>query len=237
VKGEGVWSTSRGAGAAALLACLCSCTKPDPDALLHAQDLPGASKAWEKLHGSPLDIDHPAAQALAVRAGSDASITAGKVAEAMSAVRLLERSRGFHAVNVDEPFDTAKDLFAGVEALAAQPVFVAVGRATNPGDPDPTVANAPLPWAGGRLVASSRKGLADLGARLDKDPPAGVVTMALHDTTGELFLFAEHADSGWVVHTASDTRAAVRVMRAAEILRDQGLDTMHAREGEGILER
>lgn len=225
------------------LACACSCAgSPDPEALLRARDLAGASAAWERLHGAPLDIAHPVAEILADRAVRDPAITVAALVETMAAVRLLEGGRRVHTQSVDRPFDRAADLLTAASALAEGPALVAVGRSAGPGDPDPAYASAPLPYDGGRVVGAARTDpggpggdLAELGGRLDANPPARLVTLALRDATGSVWLYTERKDGAWWVLSASDARGAARILVAAELFHDQGAEAMIARVGRGFL--
>jgi hypothetical protein len=205
--------------------------------MLRAQDPAGASRAWEALHGAPLDLDHPAAQVLVARARTDPSVTAATIAETMPAIRLLDGFKRTRNKMIDRPFDTAEILLAGIEAVAEPPLLVAVGRSEIVGEPDPLVPGGALPWNGGRLVGWADHDLAALGASLDANPPARLVTIAARDATGSLYLYAEHTEAGWVVHTASEQAAGIHVMVASEILHDHGREAMVAREGTGLLQR
>jgi hypothetical protein len=204
------------------LALVFACSTPDPDALLRAHDLDGASAAWAKAHGSPLDTDHVVADVLSRRSARDPSITARSLAETMEAIRALEGAPRARARQVDHPFERWEDVMAGAAALGQPPMLVAVGRSETPADQDPFTGGA-LPFSEGRLVGFARRGAGEgpealiaLGRELDADPPTKLVTVVVRTARGEVALFVVREGTGWNAKYSTDPEVAVALMRAAE---------------------
>ena len=151
---------------APMFALLLSCARPDPDVLLRAHDLDGASAAWATRHGQELDIDHPVADILSRRAVTDPTITAATVAETMRAVRLLEAGKATGVIGLDLPVDQLEAWLGAVETLLVPPLLVVAGRSDGALDKDPYPGGA-LPWQRGRLIGFATQGLAALGALVD----------------------------------------------------------------------
>ncbi|MFZ5475525.1 MAG: hypothetical protein ACOZNI_02015 [Myxococcota bacterium] len=205
------------------LLLLLACTRPDPDARLRAHDLDGAAAAWEKRHGTRLDVDHPVADVLATRAARDPSITAATVADTMEAVRALEASPRLGARDADVPFERWEDLLVAAGKLGEPPLIVAVGRSEGVHDKDPWTAGGDLPFRDGRVVGWARRAagegteaLAALGRRLDANPPAKLVTVALRDARGAVAFYARKEADGWWVRWTTDPEAAGALLRLME---------------------
>ncbi|MDP2311094.1 MAG: hypothetical protein Q8P18_34055 [Pseudomonadota bacterium] len=229
---------------AILLLVLACKSPPDPDARLRAGDLEGAAVAWEALHGSPLDVAHPAAVSLAARAPRDPSITAALLVDTLEAVRLLEQAPVKRTEELDLTFDRFTDLGAALDALAEGPAMVAVGRSETFADRDPYTTDAPLPWKGGRLVGFALTPsippagpFEALGAALDANPPAKLVTVGVSDVSGILYLNVERRDGTWWAISASNGRAGARLVLAAASVRDYGGATLRERQGGGFVRR
>lgn len=198
-----------------LLALLLGCGAPDPDALLRRHDLDGASAAWERLHGEPLDVDHRAVDALATRAARDPGITTAYVAEAMRAVRLVEAVPEAGLADVDAPFSSMEALLRGVERGVRGPLLVAVARPETRADGDPYVQDAPLPCRGGRVIGWAQTDLAALGARIDADPPGRKVVVAVRGAEGDFWMVVRRDLEGWWLVGATNREGASRVLSAS----------------------
>lgn len=233
---------------------------PDPDARLRAGDLDGAAAAWQALHSSPLDVGHPAAVSLAARAPRDPAITVAVLVDTLDAVRLLEQAPHKRTEALDLTFDRMADLGAALDALAEGPAILVVGRSENPADRDPYTTDAALPWKGGRLVGFARGASAPrsaprsalpsalpsaprsgpleaLGATVDANPPAKLVTLGAADESGALYLHVERRDGIWQVISASEAHAGARLVLAADSVRDYGGATLRERQGGGFVRR
>ena len=209
---------------------LAACRPADPDALLHAGDLPGAGAA------ARVDVAHPVGDLLAFRARTDPSVTIEGIADAVDAVRLLEGAPVVRTQPLDLSFARMEDLGAALEALAEGPSILAVGRADGRGDGDP-YTGGPIPWRGGRVVGWARHDLAALGKQVDADPPPRLVTVAARDATGSVFLGVERREGAWWILSVADPEAAARVVLAAESVRDYGGPALRARRGGGFVRR
>lgn len=228
-----------------LLALACSApSAPDPDARLRAGDLQGTAAAWEAVHGAPLDVVHPAAEALAARAPRDPSITAAVLVESLDALRLLEDAPVKRTEVLDLTFDRLADLGAALQALGEGPTMFAVGRSESPMDRDPYTTDAELPWKGGRLVGyaytvpgGASGTFAALGAKVDANPPAKLVTIAARDATGSVFLNVQRQGDIWSVISASNAHVGARLLLAASAVHDYGESTLRERQGRGIVRR
>ncbi len=209
---------------------------PDPDARLRDGDLAAAASASAR-RGVPLDIDHPVAEILAVRARTDATITTASIADAMEAVRFLEQAPIIRKQGLDLSFARFEDLGAALDALAEGPALLVVGRSENLADKDPFLMGGDLPWKGGRLVGWARTDLAALGRRLDADPPPKLVVVGVRDDSGSVYLNIERRDAAWWPVAASDAVVAARLVLAAEAVRDYGGPALREREGGGFVRR
>ncbi len=219
-----------------MLALLLSCARPDPDALLRAHDLDGASAAWAAIHGEALDIDHPVADILSRRAVTDPAITAATVAETMRAVRLLEAGKATGVTGLDLPVDQLAPWLGAVEALALPPLLVVAGRSDGALDKDPYQGGA-LPWQRGRLIGFATHGLTALGARVDEAAAPRLVTLRLQDQTGDLLLTFAPLDGIWWTTAASDARAGARLVLAGNLAVEEGTAAAVARYGKGVVGR
>jgi hypothetical protein len=232
-----MWST--------LLFSLACSAPPDPDARLRAGDLPGAAAAWEAKNGAPLDVAHPVAVVLSLRAPRDPSITTATIAETVAVTRFLESMPAVRSKPLDLVFDHMADLGAALDALAMPPALVVVGRSENASDTDPfTSPRALLPWKGGRIVtwASVAAGAAPgafeaLGALIDANPPVNLVTIAMRDATGHLHLTMELRAGAWFAAGASDAYVGARVVLAADSVRDFGGAALRVKQGAGFVRR
>ncbi len=220
---------------------LLACAAPDPDALLRAGDVAGAAAAWNATHDVPVDLDHEVASILA-RREPDASVA--RVAEAVEAVRLVEAGPVRSRLELNTPVGSFTTVVAGARAVARLPLVVAVGRSDARGDVDVLQRGSAIPWFGsseagmaaarGRLVGwtryvtadgvgtttdgwTSRRGTLDLAAWLDANPPARLVTLALEDATGSVWIWAERGAEGWTLLATSSLGAADRILRGAPI--------------------
>ncbi|MDP2314713.1 MAG: hypothetical protein Q8P41_17550 [Pseudomonadota bacterium] len=234
-----------------ILLLLAACTgrgAPDPDAKLRGGDLDGAAAAWQAAHGEPLDLDHPAAQALALRAPRDPSITTASLADTVAVARFLEQAPIVRTQSLDLSFARMADLGAALDALAVPPALFAIGRSESLGDRDPYLPGAALPWKGGRIVGWARLPgepatagtpgpLEAFGATLDANAPAKLVTIGVSDASGDVYLNVERREDAWWVVAASNADAGARLVLAAESVRDYGGATLRTREGEGFVRR
>jgi hypothetical protein len=213
------------------------CRAPDPDGKLRAGDLAGAAVAWEAVRHTPLDIDHPAAEALAARAPRDATITAERIADTMDAIRFLEQAPRKGTKAVDLTFPSFTDWFTALDSLAEPPALVVVGRSESIGDHDPYTQGGALPWKGGRVVGWAHTDLAALGRTIDADPPARLIVVGMRDATGVVYVNVERKDGEWAALAADDAFAAARLVLAAQSVRDYGGATLRERQGRGFLRR
>ncbi len=201
----------------ALIACAALAPDvSDPDERLREHDLAGAAAAWAALHGEPLDLSHPAADALVRQSASNPSITAALIAETMRAVRLVESAPDTRTQEVDIPLESLTAYASCTVAILANSSrsatpnwLVAVGRSEVPVDVDPFVGG-PTPFHGGRIVgwASDAAALTTLFARIDKDPPPRKVTLSLHGSGTDLHLFLTYRNGAWWALSASDAASA-----------------------------
>jgi hypothetical protein len=219
---------------------LFACAAPDPDALLRAGDIDAAAAAWNGAHVAQVDLDHEVANLLARR---EPDVTVPRVAEAVDVVRLVEAGPVRSRLELNSPVASIAGVLAGARAAARLPLVVAVGRSDARADVDVLQRGAALPWLGssepgmatarGRLVGwtryaapsgagtatdvwTSRRGTQDLGAWLDANPPARLVTLAFEDATGAAWIWAErHAGEGWTLIATSSYGAADRMLRGA----------------------
>lgn len=228
-----------------LLAIACfDAPAPDPDALLRAGDLDGVAVAWEALHGTALDVRHPAAQALAIRAPRDPSITAATLVDTLLAIRFLENAPLTRTETLDFTFTSLADFGAALDVLADGPAMMAVGRSETRADKDPYTTNAPLPWKGGRLVGHARKPASGasgafeaFGATVDANPPVKLVTIGLADSTGMVYISIERREGRWFVLGTSDAHVGARLVLASETVRESGAAVLREREGRGFVRR
>lgn len=219
------------------LLLLAACGAPDPDALLRKGDVDGAAAAYAERAGAPLDVKHPVAEVLAGRARSDATVTTATIADAMDAVRFLEQAPIIRVQHLDLDFDRFADLGAALDALAEGDALFVVGRSEGLGDKDPYLMGGALPWKGGRVVGWARRDMAALGKSVDENPPAKLVVVGIRDATGEVYLNVERRDGAWVALSASDAKAAARLVLAANAARDYTGPALRAREGGGFVRR
>ena len=217
---------------------LLACAAPEPDALLRAGDVAGAAAAWETTHPARVDLDHEVAQILARR---EADATVPRVGEAVEAARLIESGPVRSRLDLNVPVGSIAGVVAGARAAARSVLVLAVGRSDARGDVDVLQRGSPLPWIGasepgmatarGRIVGwtryaktsgegtatdawTSRRGAQDLGAWLDANPPARLVTLAFEDATGTAWIWAERrAGEGWILIATSSLGAADRMLR------------------------
>lgn len=191
--------------------------QPDVDALLRAHDLVAAAQAFEAEYGKPLDLSHPAADALVRRMATEPGITAEQIAETMRAVRLVESAPDTRTQELDIPFDHLLDYASCTASLLSASAaknsdrsdtwLVAVGRSELPVDADPFIGG-PTPFHGGRVVgwAGDLPTLAALFAAIDKDPPPRKVTLSMHGAS-DLHVFLTHRNGAWWSVSASDAAA------------------------------
>lgn len=219
------------AGGAALGACT---PAPDPDALLRRHDLSGAEAAWKQLHGEEIDLNHHVVDVLAQRAASDPSITMASTLDALEAARLLDRvpTRGMGSVDIG--FDSLESVLGAAGAIAKAPALVVVGRSATPADKDP-YEGGPLPWRSGVLVGWTRADPSVLGRETDKLNPTRLVTIAMQDQTGALWLTVHHQDGLWWATASTDAPACARVLGAGATFTSGGVEAVRAKYGRGLL--
>lgn len=219
-----------------LLALLLACAKPDPDAALRRHDIDGAAAAWKALHGEEVDLNHGLVDVLATRSEGDPTITMAYTLDALDAARLLDRGPRRGTGSLDTGFEKLETVLAGAAALASGPWLFAVGRSEHPGDADPYV-NGALPCSLGRIVGWTRTDAAALGRTVDGNPPGRLVTLALRDTTGDLWITMEHRPGSWWTTASSDPAAAARVIAAGERYAEGGAARVTERYGAGLIPR
>jgi hypothetical protein len=199
-----------------LLTWLIACTRPDADALFQAHDYAAAEAAWESAHGEPVHLAETISDVILLR---DPRATVAQAAPLVRAWRLLEDAPVRTRLEVEEPFDSVSALIRGARMASAHPLELVAGRSEARSDGDPYLPGTPLPFAGGRMHGAQAWRTesdvsAELPARIDKNPPARLMTLALRDTTGSLYLWVEHTPDGWMLKAASSFPAADRVLRA-----------------------
>ena len=205
-----------------LFLALLGCGSPSPDALFQAHDYAGAEAAWARASGEPVHLDETVSDLLLLR---NPKLTVAEAAPAVAAWRLLEDAPVRSRMAVEQPFARVDALIAAAQEVASRPLDLVVGRSEGRGDGDIYVDGTPLPFSGGRMhgwqtwlsrPALGAKGAgtgADLSARLEANPPSRLLTLALRDPTGSLWLWAEHTPDGWMLKAASSFPATDRVLR------------------------
>jgi hypothetical protein len=210
-----------------LLLWALACSRPDADALFRAHDYVAAEAAWEAEHGEAIHLSETISDVILLR---DPRTTVAEAAPLVRAWRLLEDAPVRSRMELEEPFETFRGLIDGARRAAAPPLELVVGRSEARSDGDPYLSGTPLPFAGGRIhgmqtwhtapvpSAGAPASGDDLPARIDANPPARLLTIALRDTSGTLYLWAEHTPDGWMLKAASSFPAADRVLRAMKRL-------------------
>jgi hypothetical protein len=210
-----------------LLLSALACSRPDADALFRAHDYAAAEAAWEAEHGEAIHLSETISDVILLR---DPRATVTEAAPLVRAWRLLEDAPVRSRMELEEPFETFGGLIDGARRAAAHPLELVVGRSEARSDGDPYLAGSPLPFAGGRIHGLQTWHTApvpgndtnarrdDLPARIDANPPARLLTVALRDASGALYLWAEHTPDGWMLKAASSFAAADRVLRAMKRL-------------------
>lgn len=177
---------------------LLSACAPDPDALLHAGRAREAVEAWQAAGGGPIDLAQEAVDALARRGRVDAGVRVRDLAEAGATAALLDGMPARGKRELDLPIDRFADLAACTSTRLAAPWRVAVGRSETPADADP-VSGGALPYSGGRIVgaATDAASLAALLASVDRAQPPRLVTLALSDAHGKVYVAWTFRDGQW----------------------------------------
>lgn len=213
-----------------------ACAEPDPDALLRARDLPGAARALSAREGVTIDLAHPVAEVLAVRAASDPTLTAAEVARTVQAVRRLDAVPAVGLRAVDLSFPDAQSLCGAAAALGRGRVLVVVGRSEHGGDRDPWMGGA-LPWTRGRLVGFATEDHARFGRVVDAEAPARLVTWVIEDETGALVVTTERKPEAWWSHSSNEPRSAARLLLAAHLYATSGAEGVRERNASGLFQR
>jgi hypothetical protein len=203
-----------------LLACTGALGTVDPDDLLRAGEGERAVAAWVASGGAEIDLANPLAQVMLTRAPTEPTITLESIAEAIEAAELLDARPRLGLRSLDRPITSMRALLAGAERVLRGPVYVAVGRSLSRGDRDAHLSGAALPWQGGRIVGWARStgqgSLAALGARIDANPPARLITVGLRGAQRDFWIFVERTPDGWLAKTTSDPDAAGPVLLASD---------------------
>jgi hypothetical protein len=224
---------------------LLACTA-DPDGLLRKGELAGAAHAWEVAGNPVIDTTLAGVDALGRRARLDPTVTLPLLAEVTPALRLLERFPQAKTRQLDVPIEKLADLGAALDALATPPAVWVVARSSNLADKDPWTEGGALPWKAGRLVgfapaastsSFTAPSMEALGAMVDADPPSKLVSLAMADATGEVFVTIEREGGAWFSISTTDQPSAARLMLAAGDIRDYGATALRAREGGGFVRK
>jgi hypothetical protein len=193
---------------------------PDPGELLRQGRTDEAVAAYQAAGGTPFAVGHPLAQVLFQRARTDPSVTLGTIAEGVEAASLLDARPRLGLRDLDRPFVSMRALLAGAQAALGPSSYVAVGRSLSRGDKDAHLNGAALPWQGGRIVGWARGAVAgsfaELGARIDADPPARLVSIGLRTPARDFWIFVEKNPDGWIAKTSSDPQVAGPVLLASD---------------------
>jgi hypothetical protein len=193
---------------------------PDPGELLRQGRADEAVAAYQAAGGTPFAVGHPLAQVLFQRARTDPSVTLGAIADGVEAASLLDARPRLGLRDLDRPFVSMRALLAGAQTALGTSSYVAVGRSLSRGDKDAHLNGAALPWQGGRIVGWARGevegSFGELGARIDADPPARLITVGLRTATHDFWIFVEKNPDGWIAKTSSDPQAAGPVLLASD---------------------
>lgn len=209
-------------GMARFLLALLACSSPSPDALYQAHDYAGAEAAWGRSTGETVHLNETLSDLLLLR---NPRLTIAEAAPAVAAWRLLEDAPVRSRMAVEQPFARFDALIAAAKEVASRPLELAVGRSEGRGDGDVYVDGTPIPFSGGRVhgwhswpgvIGLGAKGpdvLPDLAAQVEANPPSRLITVALRDPSGSLWLWAERTPDGWQLKAASSFPATDRVLR------------------------
>ncbi|GDX82247.1 hypothetical protein LBMAG42_40580 [Deltaproteobacteria bacterium] len=204
---------------------LAGCADPpplDPQALLREGKLGEALAAYALGGGDVVPPEHPTAQTLGKRAGSEPWITVPVLVDLTQAAALLESAPQTRLQSVDVSFERWGPMADCTTERLQVPWRIAVGRTALAGDPDPLLAGKPfqnVPYARGRIVGTAsalrptyvdagRSEASALFAGLDVNPPAHRVTVMVTDATGALALNLDRRDGVWWTTSTTDAVAA-----------------------------
>lgn len=223
---------------------------PDPstrdawlDALTRADARQRLATEHQRLEGQPLDVDHPAAVALASQAAHDPQVHWTDLRDAVLAARLVEDGVANSRIAVDRPLESTGAAFEALSILLeGWTLEVVTARTTLPEDPDPLLVRGAIPAADGkrRIVAFARGNepiaVRAAGTALDlaAPPRTSLAAVRAWSRTGStLFLATEGArrDGQLWLLTTNDVPRWVVWMEATERL----LERRKAGEPEAVI--